>query len=80
MLFCGKFGPETSKCFVLNETLYKAVSRVLILYLAFFFVNSLLKKSFGGNLAPKLQTALFKMKHNTKGYSRRLILDSTIAI
>ena len=33
---------------------------------------------FWANLAPKLESALFKMKLHTKGYSRLLILNSTI--
>ena len=44
------------------------------------FVNSFPKISFGATLAPKLETALFKIKRSTKGYLRELISNSTITV
>ena len=59
----------------------KWCSRVLISNLTIAFVNFIFKITFGTNLAPNLQTTLFKMKLSTKGISRgELISNSTIVI
>ena len=58
----------------------KWFSRVLISNLTIAFVNSFPKITFGADLAPKLQTALFKIKCSTTEYSRGLISNSTIHI
>ena len=47
--FWGKFGPETSKCFVLNEIQYKGIFKAV----DFEFKNSFL---FRANLISKLQS------------------------
>ena len=44
--FWGKFGPETQRCFVFNETRHMGYSRRLILNPKIVFVNSVLKTPF----------------------------------
>ena len=60
LFFFGKFGQETSKCFVLKEARYKVVFKGADVKIA--FVNSFPKIPFGVNLAPKPESALFKIK------------------
>ena len=74
--FFGIFGQGTSKCLILNETRYKVVFKGF----DFKFDNCFCKFliiPFGANLAPKLQTSLFKIKFSTMEYSRGVISNST---
>ena len=74
--FLGIFGQGTLKCLILNETRYKVVFKGF----DFKFDNCFFKFliiPFGANLAPKLQTSLFKIKFSAMEYSRGVISNST---
>ena len=76
--FLGKFGPKSSKFFVLFEICAHNISRMLIPNPDLYFWNFDTKIHFWANLGPKSQSCLFCLKIGTHGISRKLILIATL--